>query len=175
MILVIMGGTNSGKNYFSKKCEKYGFSRVITNTTRPRRIDDAENAYHFLTEEEFKEKLNRGLMLEYTVYNGNYYGVSIDSLSKNCVVILDPFGYYVLKEKMGNSVYGIYLDIPEEIRFNRGLARGDDVSILVKRLEEDKKLFNDTFKKSVSFIVSEKMEQDADELLKSNMSLFFTK
>lgn len=174
MILVIMGGTNSGKNYFSKKCEKYGFERVITNTTRPRRKDDKENAYHFLTKEEFMGKLEKGLMLEYTKYNDNYYGVSIDSLSKNCVVILDPNGYRVLKEKLGSQVYGIFLDIPEEVRFNRGLARGDDISTLVKRLEEDKLLFTDAFKKSVSFVVSEKMEQDADELLKSNIVLFYT-
>ena len=32
MILVIMGGSCSGKTEFSLACEKYGFKKVITNT-----------------------------------------------------------------------------------------------------------------------------------------------
>ena len=64
MILVIMGGSCSGKTEFSLACEKYGFKKVITNTTRKRRIDDSENAYHFLMVEEFFNKVNNGEMIE---------------------------------------------------------------------------------------------------------------
>ena len=60
MILVILGGTCSGKTEFALSCEKYGFPRVITNTTRARRVDDKEDSYHFLTKEEFFEKVENG-------------------------------------------------------------------------------------------------------------------
>ena len=68
MVLVIMGGSCSGKTEFSLACEKYGFKKVITNTTRKRRIDDSENAYHFLTVEEFFNKVNNNKQSWYLSY-----------------------------------------------------------------------------------------------------------
>ena len=70
MILVILGGTCSGKTEFALTCEKYGFPKVITNTTRAKRIDDKDDSYHFLTKEEFFEKVDNGEMIEYAEYNG---------------------------------------------------------------------------------------------------------
>ena len=49
MIVTITGGTCSGKTEFAIKCQDFGFDRVITNTTRNRRVDDKDDSYHFLT------------------------------------------------------------------------------------------------------------------------------
>ena len=54
MIIIISGGTCSGKTEFALRCQDFGFDRVITNTTRNRRADDREDSYHFLKLEEFK-------------------------------------------------------------------------------------------------------------------------
>ena len=81
MIVILLGGTCSGKTEFALALKKYGFEKVITNTTRARRVDDNENSYHFLTRDEFMQKIENGEMLEYAEYNGNLYGTSIDSLS----------------------------------------------------------------------------------------------
>lgn len=175
MILVIMGGSCSGKTEFSLACEKYGFKKVITNTTRKRRIDDSENAYHFLTVEEFFNKVNNGEMIEYAEYNGNYYGSSVDSLSKNCVIVLEPNGYYALKEKMPNEVYGILLDISDEERYRRGVLRGDNIDILKSRIEEDSKLFNEKLKEDVDFVIRDLKREDIPMLIENNLETFYTK
>ena len=142
MIVVLLGGTCAGKTELALKFRNNGFEKVITNTTRNRRVDDSENSYHFLTKEQFFEKVNNGEMIEYAEYNGNYYGTSVDSLSENCVIVLEPNGLKAIKEKLGSSVYSIYLDVPDEIRLQRGLSRGDDEGVLRKRIEEDRELFS---------------------------------
>lgn len=141
MILTVIGGTCSGKTQFALMCEKRGFNKVITNTTRPRRIDDKENSYHFLTENEFKDKIERGEMIEYIKYNGNYYGTSTDSLTDNCIVVLDTKGYKFIKELYPNKVFGVFLYVDDDIRLQRGISRGDDLETIQARIEEDKEVF----------------------------------
>ena len=119
----------------------YGFPKVITNTTRSRRIDDKDDSYHFLTVEEFQKKIDNGEMIEYIKYNNNYYGSSVDSLSKNCTIVLEPNGYRALKKLMPDKVVGILLDVSDEERLRRGIARGDSVEVLNSRMEEEKTLF----------------------------------
>lgn len=153
MIIVLLGGTCSGKTEMALHFEKYGFKKVITNTTRSRRIDDTENSYHFLTREEFMKKVENGEMIEYAEYNGNLYGSSIDSFTENCVIVLEPKGYRALKVKKPNEVYGVYLDVPEEIRINRGIARGDKREVIEKRIIEDRDLFDESLKSEVNVIL----------------------
>ena len=114
MVIVVLGGTCSGKTEFALACEKFGFPKVITNTTRARRVDDNENSYHFLTKEEFMQKIDNGEMLEYAEYNGNYYGTSIDSILDNCVIVLEPNGLKAFEEKIGDKIYSIFLDVSDE-------------------------------------------------------------
>lgn len=175
MILVILGGTCSGKTTFASLCEKYGFPRVITNTTRSRRVDDLENSYNFLSVEEFEYRILKGNMIEYTKYNGNYYGLSKDSITKNCCVVLDPRGYYSLKREYGDLVYGIYLDIPYNVRLERGISRGDDLETLKSRLSGDEKLFDSRLKDSVNYIIHYEMLKDSEEILRNNLTIFVTK
>ena len=81
MILVVMGGSCSGKTVFALDCVEYGFPKVITNTTRERRVDDKDDSYHFLTVDEFKAKIDNGEMIEYVKYNDNYYKIHHQTLS----------------------------------------------------------------------------------------------
>lgn len=174
MILVILGGTCSGKTEFALSCEKYGFPKVITNTTRARRVDDKEDSYHFLTKEEFFEKVENGEMIEYAEYNGNYYGTSSDSLSKNCVVVLEPNGLRSLKNKIPDGVFSIYLWVSEEERLRRGLLRGDNPEIIKSRIEEDKVLFNDNLENEVSFVIRDLKREEYSEVIENNFEVLWT-
>lgn len=159
MIVTITGGTCSGKTEFAIKCQDFGFDRVITNTTRNRRSDDKDDSYHFLTIEQFNKKIDDGDMIEYIEYNGNYYGCSVDSLTDDCVVVLEPNGVRALKEKFGDKVISVYLKVSEEERLKRGLLRGDKEEIIRQRIEEDKVLFNENFEKEVDIVFID-MEKD---------------
>lgn len=166
LILVIMGGTCSGKTEFAKKCVEYGYDRVITNTTRQKRVDDSENSYHFLSREEFNKKIEANEMLEYAEYNGNLYGTSIDSITDKCVIVLEPNGFKSLKKIFGKKVLGIYLKTSDEERKKRGLLRGDNVKVLEERIKEDKEIFNEDFEKIVDMTLINAKKEDVGEFLK---------
>lgn len=170
MIIVLLGGTCSGKTEFALRCQKYGFNKVITNTTRERRKDDSENAYHFLTKEEFFDKVKNGEMIEFAEYNGNYYGTSVDSLSKNCVIVLEPNGFRALKEKMGENVFSIYLDVPDEVRLQRGLLRGDKEEVLRQRIIGDKKLFEGFNDKTCNLVLRNITFENMNSIIESSLN-----
>ena len=175
MVIVVLGGTCSGKTEFALACEKFGFPKVITNTTRARRVDDNENSYHFLTRDEFMQKIENGEMLEYAEYNGNLYGTSIDSLSKNCVIVLEPKGLRSFERIMGDRIYSIFLDVSDEERLRRGIARGDSVEVLNSRMEEEKTLFTDDVKRSVDFLIRDLKREEIDILIENNFDVLYTR
>ena len=175
MVIVVLGGTCSGKTEFALACEKFGFPKVITNTTRARRVDDNENSYHFLTKEEFMQKIDNGEMLEYAEYNGNYYGTSIDSILDNCVIVLEPNGLKAFEEKIGDKIYSIFLDVSDEERLRRGIARGDDPEVIKSRIEEEKELFTDNVKLSVDFLIRDLKREEVDMVIENNIDVLFTK
>lgn len=172
MILVIMGGSCSGKTEFALNCREYGFEKVITNTTRPRRKDDKEDSYHFLTVDEFKEKINNGEMIEYAMYNDNYYGTSTDSLSKNCVIVLEPNGYKALKKLFPKEVIGILLDVSDGERLRRGLLRGDNEDIIKSRIAEDKELFNKDLLRITDYIFKDLTLEDNKRIIEGYLGVF---
>lgn len=175
MVLVILGGTCSGKTEFALACKKFGFPKVITNTTRARRIDDKDDSYHFLTKEEFLNKIENGEMLEYAEYNGNLYGTSLDSILDNCVIVLEPNGLKAFQEKLGDRIYSIFLDVSEEERIHRGILRGDDPKVIRSRIEEERDLFTDELKTSVDFLIRDLKREDIDVVLENNIDVLYTK
>ena len=175
MIVILLGGTCSGKTEFALALKKYGFEKVITNTTRARRVDDNENSYHFLTRDEFMQKIENGEMLEYAEYNGNLYGTSIDSLSKNCVIVLEPKGLRSFERIMGDRIYSIFLDVSDEERLRRGIACGDSVEVLNSRMEEEKTLFTDDVKRSVDFLIRDLKREEIDILIENNFDVLYTR
>lgn len=78
MIFVISGPSGVGKGTLVKELQKrrdYGFS--VSHTTRGMRPGEKDGvSYHFVTKEVFQTLVDKGKMMEYTCYNGNYYGTS---------------------------------------------------------------------------------------------------
>ncbi len=121
------------------------------------------------------QKIDNGEMLEYAEYNGNYYGTSIDSILDNCVIVLEPNGLRAFEEKLGDRIYSIFLDVSEEERLRRGLARGDNPAVIKARIEEEKELFTDKVKTSVDFLIRDLKREDIDVVLENNIDVLFTK
>ena len=106
--------------------------RVITATTRkPREGEKNGVDYYFMTEEEFKRKIQEGFFLEWAKVYKYYYGSPkseverILKLGKDALLIIDVQGALKVKKELPNAV-SIFLLPPsfEELK-RRLLQRGE--------------------------------------------------
>ena len=77
-IIVISAPSGAGKGtVIGKLLERDNKSRwlsVSATSRKPREGEKEGVNYYYLTEDDFKEKINDNFFLEYTNYAGNYYG-----------------------------------------------------------------------------------------------------
>lgn len=76
-LIVMSGPSGAGKGSIIQKYMAQNSDCVfsVSATTRPPRTGEEDKVhYYFIEPEEFLRLLESGGMLEYTVYNGNYYG-----------------------------------------------------------------------------------------------------
>ena len=143
-MVILVGASASGKSVVAKDMiKRYGFSKVITYTTRSIRVGEVNNVdYHFVSKEEFIEKANNNFFIETACYNDNYYGTAYEDISRNKVLIVEPKGANVYYNKLKDDVKIIYLNATEEKRKNRMIERCDKIEDINKRLVNDEKYFS---------------------------------
>ena len=101
-IVALMGKAGAGKDAILRTImEKYGeeFAGIVSCTTRPPREGEIDGiSYHFLTNEDFTERLLDGDMIEAVVFRDWCYGTSYDSLNpdKINIGVYNPHGVSVL-------------------------------------------------------------------------------
>ena len=149
-MLVIIGKTASGKDRtVNKLTAKHGFKKIITYTNRPMRKGEKQDiTYHYIPEEEFKQKIEDGFFAEYKSYDTEfgkwYYGSSLEDLENaddKSVIILTPDGYRDIVEKLSNRPTAIYIYANNATIKKRLLKRGDDKNEAQRRLEHDNEDF----------------------------------
>lgn len=91
---------------------------VVTYTTRAPRAHEKNGVdYYFITEQDFKEKVEQNFFAEWSCAYGAYYGmpasIFIDIVTKDhsYIAILDRTGAKTLKQKYQNLVYIIWLEL----------------------------------------------------------------
>ena len=94
VIIAICGKSASGKDTLAKwlmsmlKAIKIPVNIIVSDTTRPPRIYEEDGVdYNFLTETEFHNKINYNEYLEYSSFNGWFYGTDPKSIDYNAVNI----------------------------------------------------------------------------------------
>ena len=151
-MVIILGKTCSGKDTIvNKLIDSHGFKKIVTSTTRPMRKDEKQDiTYHFLSEEDFKQKINEGYFVEYKKYDTEfgkwYYGTSLEDLENaedNNVIILTPDGYRDVVNKLSKKPIAIYIYANNATIKKRLLKRGDDKNESQRRLEHDNEDFKD--------------------------------
>ena len=78
-LLVISGFSGAGKGTVIKSLiNNYdNFALYVSATTRKPRDGEQDGiSYFFKTKEEFQDMINKGELLEYATYVGNYYGTN---------------------------------------------------------------------------------------------------
>ena len=83
-VFVISGPSGVGKDTIKNRLRESGFplGYCVTATTRPAREGERHGVdYYFLTEDEFKAKLDQGQFIEHAIVHGkHWYGIPIEGL-----------------------------------------------------------------------------------------------
>ena len=176
MLVILSGVSGAGKDTIKKELMNR-MPNIVTLpsfTSRAMRPNEVEgDHYHFISKEEFEDKIRKGDFYEYDLHHGNYYGTSREFMGnkikegKIIVKDIEVNGTENLLKVLGNDtrIVTIFLKVEKEELKRRLIERGDniqDIELRLSRLEyeEDKiKLYdyvikNDDFEKTVQIIMT---------------------
>lgn len=148
LLVVLSGPSGVGKDAVLARMRRLGrpFHYVITATTRPKRAKEKNGVdYHFLSQKEFQQMIDKHQFLEWANVYGNYYGVPKDeitsALSKgvDTIVKVDVQGAATIKKILPQAVF-IFLIPPsaEELEKRLRRRRSESSGDLALRLERAK-------------------------------------
>lgn len=148
-IIALMGEAGSGKDTLLR-CIMSSFPKyneIVSCTTRPKRMGEIEGrSYYFMTDEMFQTIVKSDAMLEYTSFNGWYYGTALSSLNPNKinVGIFNPEGIRKLLAREDLDVRVYYVRASAKTRVIRQLNREDnpDVDEVFRRYGTDREDFS---------------------------------
>lgn len=138
---MVVGESGSGKDTLvDAVCEKYGYKKLISYTTRPmRNTENDKKAHHFISKSDLR-KLNN--IVAYTYFNGNEYCATQEQVDESDFYIIDCDGVEYLK-KMYNGdkqIVVVHIDVPKVDRFLRMKKRDGTVKAM-ERIRHDEKAF----------------------------------
>ncbi|KAG0420104.1 Guanylate kinase [Dictyocoela roeselum] len=100
--LVVSGTSGAGKSTlirrFLKDFPKYRLS-ISCTTRRPRKDEKNGRDYHFITKDEFKQKIKNDEFIEYVEYNNELYGTLKSEIGhENVILDVERNGVLAIKE-----------------------------------------------------------------------------
>ena len=154
ILLVISGPAGSGKGTvvkILKATEQFACSvSATTRAPRPGEVNDVD--YHFITQEAFKERIEKGEMLEYTSYCGNYYGTVLSEAmqtlesGQNLILEIEVEGAQNVKRLYPDAVLIMLLPpsfaVQEKRLRGRGTETEDKIKARLARAKEELKLLD---------------------------------
>ena len=150
LLIVLSGPSGVGKDAVLARMKELGrpLHCVVTATTRSQRAGEKNGVdYHFLSQEEFQQMIDKGQLLEWAKVYGNYYGVPRDevtqALSKGIEVIMkvDVQGAATIKKILPQAVF-IFLVTPSMGELERRLKQrhsesSNDLALRLERAREE--------------------------------------
>ena len=173
-MIILIGKTTSGKtSIVNKLISSHNFKKIVTFTSRPKRKGEKDRIdYHFITKEDFKQKIDEGFFAEWksyvTVDGVWYYGTALEDLEnaeENSVIILTPDGFREVKDKLDKNITSIYIYANNQTIKKRLESRGDNKDEAKRRLEHDNEDFKGIENK-VDRIIYNNDGTDFDEVVK---------
>lgn len=113
-LIVISGPSGSGKdtivNEVLKKNKNVWLS--VSMTSRKKRNGEEEGkSYYFVSKKEFKENIKNDNLLEYAVYNDNYYGTLKEKILEkinsgiDVILVIEIQGALQIKKKISEAIF----------------------------------------------------------------------
>lgn len=144
-LVIISGPSGVGKSTICREIVKRfdNVSLGISATTRPKADTETEGKdYYFLTEDEFKKRIEQGAFLEYAEVFGNLYGTLTEKVNealaagKTLILEIDVQGAQQIKEKHPEALMIFILPPTQKHLVERMNGRGRDDEVTSKvRLE----------------------------------------
>lgn len=121
-------------------CEKYGYKKLISYTTRPQRnTKNDKTSHNFITEDELRKLKN---VVAFTKFNGNTYCATKEQVDEADFYIINCAGIEYLKEmyKGEKKIIVVHIDVPKVDRFLR-MEKRDGTVKAMERIKHDETAF----------------------------------
>ncbi|PYU23501.1 MAG: guanylate kinase [Acidobacteria bacterium] len=172
-VLIVSGPSGSGKSTLVQNLHGLpGLMFSISSTTRPRRLTESPGkCYDFITDAEFKRRVDSGEFLEYAqVFGRHWYGTprkQVDDAHRaglDLVLEIDVQGARQVKEKLPDSI-AVFIAPPSRQDLERRLrARGQDPDeAITRRLERARQEIASSAEYDF-VVVNDDLERASDEL-----------
>ena len=144
-MIKVIEKNGSGKSYLvSKLCEN-GFNRVVSFTTRAKRIGEENGVdYFFVSQDEFKNLINQDFFVEYKMHNGNFYGTPKQSVNLKSIIISGDVSKF--KEFFDDEIITVFINASYAERYRRVLQRNDKTRNLFVRFHGENFSYLTNFK-----------------------------
>lgn len=172
-LIVLSGPSGVGKGTILKKYLETATNGVVSvsaTTRKPRPGEQDGIDYHFIDRETFMQWVNDGEMLEYTEYNGNYYGTplqkvnEIREMGKNVILEIEVDGAGQVKKTCPEAILIFIMPPSINILRMRLVDRNtEDAETIEKRLA----IAKTEFKKAYDYdyiIVNDVIEKAVNSL-----------
>ena len=150
-IIIVVGPSGAGKSSFVDKIvgEKSTLVDIKTCTTRPMRKGEMQgDPYHFLSEEEFEEKIEKGFFVEWARVHGKLYGTPNDEIykaweeGKDAIMDIDVQGAATFMKKFPKETRTIFVLPPSLDALRQRVIKRDgetvkDLDLRMKNAEKE--------------------------------------
>ena len=146
ILIILSGFAGSGKGTIIKELMKRydNYALSVSATTRAPREGEVDGvSYFFKTEEEFKDMIAKGELLEYANYVGNYYGTPRAYVKeqlasgKNVILEIETEGALNIKREYPDAVLVFVMPPSVEEIHNRLKMRGTETDeVIAKRMKK---------------------------------------
>lgn len=139
--VIIVGKAGCGKNYVCEIFKQAGVLMANSMTTRPKRSYDESPEYTHLNRDVFEHLIKTNKFLQYTEFNGHYYGTLKSEVKNSTLFIMTPSGISQLNKKFRSECLVIYVMSQSDVI--RLQNRGGSTHENQKRMESDELEFKD--------------------------------
>ena len=114
LVICIMGGSKSGKSTVEKALTGLGFKPSVSYTTRGINTGGHTGEvngidYNFVTREQFKQLIDKNMLIEHAEIYGNLYGTPKFYGSTRYVAVVEIEGFRAIRDLYKGQVIGVLL------------------------------------------------------------------